>query len=393
MEQFFKAAHVPNAEKVSLTSMYLMGDAKLWWRTRVGEDLEAGRPQVSEWETLKRELKDQFLPTNVGWLAIESLKGLKHIDSVRDYVKEFSSLMLNIRNMSEEDKLFNFVSGLQGWAQTELRRQGVRDLTAAMAAADCLVDLKMVGAINNKKKNKPNGGMKSKTDGQRTGMATIPESGENVQHTSKWVGCFICRGLHRAKDYPKREKVSALQLDNDSEIRNMETRLNPTQMVNTIQKSNSVFELMYMDVQVNGIGVKALVDTGANHTCVASNVAASLGLKIEASDSVVMSLNGRDHWVKGIIRSCAMEMGDWVSCCNLVVMHLRDFEMIMGMNFLMQAEVSIMPYMRTLTFMEKGTPCTVLSVKNQAMETEDGARLYSSTKHSGGWLKNRDNGI
>ena len=58
MEQFFKAAHVQDSEKVSLTSMYLMGDAKLWWRTRVGENLEAGRPQVAEWETLKRELKD-----------------------------------------------------------------------------------------------------------------------------------------------------------------------------------------------------------------------------------------------------------------------------------------------------------------------------------------------
>ena len=43
-------------------------------------------------------------------------------------------------------------------------------------------------------------------------------------------------------------------------------------MVNTIHKSNSIFELMYMVVQVNGIGVKALVDTGAMHTCVASSV-------------------------------------------------------------------------------------------------------------------------
>ena len=63
----------------------------------------------------------------------------------------------------------------------------------------------------------------------------------------------------------------------------------------------------------------------------------------------------------------------------------------MGMNFLTQAEVSIMPYLRTLAFMEKGTSCTVLVVENQAMETEDGARLYSSTTHSGGWLENRDN--
>ena len=117
---------------------------------------------------------------NAGWLARESLKGLKHTDSVWDYVKEFSSLMLNIRNMSDEDKLFNFVSRLRGWAQTELRRQGVRDLLVTMAAADYLVDLKMVGAIDNMQKNKPDGGEKSKADGQRNGMVVVSKSGENV---------------------------------------------------------------------------------------------------------------------------------------------------------------------------------------------------------------------
>ena len=46
MEQFFKAAHVPDSEMVSITSMYLSGDAKLWWRTRMGDDAEFGRPQI-----------------------------------------------------------------------------------------------------------------------------------------------------------------------------------------------------------------------------------------------------------------------------------------------------------------------------------------------------------
>ena len=58
MEQFFKAAHVPDSEMVSITSMYLSGDAKLWWRTRMGDDAESGRPQIDTWETLKRELKE-----------------------------------------------------------------------------------------------------------------------------------------------------------------------------------------------------------------------------------------------------------------------------------------------------------------------------------------------
>lgn len=40
-------------------------------------------------------------------------KKLKYIGRVRDYVKEFSSLMFNIKNKSNEDKLFNFMSGLK----------------------------------------------------------------------------------------------------------------------------------------------------------------------------------------------------------------------------------------------------------------------------------------
>ena len=139
-------------------------------------------------------------------------------------------------------------------------------------------------------------------------------------------------------------------------------------MVNTIHKSISIFELMYMAVQVNGIGVKVLVDTGATHTC----VVATLGLKIEAYDSVATSLNGRDYWVEGIIILCSMEMGEWVGYYDLVVIHLRDFEMIIGMNFVTQVQVSIMIYLRTLVFMEKGTLCTLMTVENHAMETEMG---------------------
>ena len=51
---------------------------------------------------------------NTTWMARESLKKLKQMGSVRDYVKEFNSLILDIKDMSEVDKLFNFMSGLQG---------------------------------------------------------------------------------------------------------------------------------------------------------------------------------------------------------------------------------------------------------------------------------------
>ena len=77
--------------------------------------LKARKLQVVEWGTVKKELVDLYLLTNVVWLSRESLKRLKHTSSARDYVKEFSSLMLVIRNMFKEDKLFNFILGLHRW--------------------------------------------------------------------------------------------------------------------------------------------------------------------------------------------------------------------------------------------------------------------------------------
>ena len=44
------------------------------------DDVEFGRPQITTWETLKKEFKDQFFPTNTAWMAKESWKRLKHID-------------------------------------------------------------------------------------------------------------------------------------------------------------------------------------------------------------------------------------------------------------------------------------------------------------------------
>ena len=96
-----------------MTSMYLSSDAKLWWSTRVGGDKESSKPQITTWEILKKKIKEQVLPSNSSWMAQESLKHLKQMGVVREYVKEFNSLMLEIKNTSNDDKMFNFISGLQ----------------------------------------------------------------------------------------------------------------------------------------------------------------------------------------------------------------------------------------------------------------------------------------
>ncbi|KAL0445651.1 UNVERIFIED_CONTAM: hypothetical protein Slati_1693000 [Sesamum latifolium] len=95
MEQYFLAANVEDeARKVSTATMYLTGDAKLWWCTKYAE-IQAN----------------------------QALRKLEHTGSMQYYVKAFSALMLDIRDISEKDKLFTFIEGLKPWALVELQRQ------------------------------------------------------------------------------------------------------------------------------------------------------------------------------------------------------------------------------------------------------------------------------
>ena len=88
----------------------------------------------------------------------------------------------------------------------------------------------MGNAINTTGKSKRDGGKKGKAEGKpsfnkkagwkgtKKGAAeTKPvETTTNFVHqTIRPVGCFICNGPHRAKDYPKREKLSALVTADD----------------------------------------------------------------------------------------------------------------------------------------------------------------------------------
>ena len=59
---------------------------------------------------------------------------------------------------------------------------------------------------------------------------------------------------------------------------------------------------------------------------------------------MVISLNGEKHQVDGMARAVPFKMGDWTGHCDFMVMYLQDFELILGMDFLMAAEVGTLPY-------------------------------------------------
>ena len=376
MEQYFNAGHCPEHEKVTITSMYLCGDAKLWWRTRLQDDENSNRPKIETWERLKKELKDQFLPCNTAWVARESLKKLKHTSSIREYVKEFSSLMLDIRNMSEEDKLFNFMSGLQGWAQAELRRQGVKNLPSAIAAADGLLDFKYISSSSSSAEKKKTGdgkkynkGNKDRYNGSKKnkdqGESSKQKSSESSNKPKNTSGCFICNGPHRARDCPKKEKINAFvsetsQEDAGNDIDAVSSRMAPLQLLLNVLTVDKPMQrgLMYVAAKVNGKDVLALLDTGATHNFVAASRSTDYGLAVERSTSQVKALNSVAQPIGGVAKA-VLQVGEWEGMCEFRVVTMDDFDMILGIEFFITAQVAVLPYMGGISTSNATKPCFV----------------------------------
>jgi hypothetical protein len=368
MEQYFEAARISANDQVSITSMYLAGDAKLWWRTRVQEDASMGKPKIEEWETMKKELKVQFLPCNAGWQARESLKKLRHTGTPREYVKEFSSLMLDISNMSDEDKLFNFMSGLQPWAQAELRRQNVRDVQGAMAAADSLADYNYSPSSSNSnslavgKRAKEETSKSGKwSEGRKKDSGSRESSNLSQNRNQKPVSCFLCGDPHYMRDCPRKAKLNALCAEeSSSEEEEPAVLLSPLQLLNAMraEKVSPHKGLMYAKVHVNGTEVLAMLDTGATHNFVAEGVARKLGLKVERNSFKLKAVNSEAKPVQGT-SDVRLKVGNWEGECSLMVMPLDEYDMILGIDFFLKAKAELVPYLEGMFIRDEESPCFV----------------------------------
>lgn len=141
--------------------------------------------------------------------------------------------MVDIKNMSDDKKMFNCMKGLQNWAQTKLWKQGVKDLPTAMVAADALVDYKSHTTPTDKDKRKANEESKINNwkNKKKVNNEVSTSKGSHVQHdkpaASKSKGCFICDGPHMLKNWPKKEKVNALVMEEGSRPTNEPTQANP----------------------------------------------------------------------------------------------------------------------------------------------------------------------
>ncbi len=375
MERYFEAMAVTDEfAKVRTATLYLTDTATLWWRRRHA-DIEKGTCTIDTWDEFKKELKKQFYPEDVAYQARKNMKKLKHTSSIRDYVKEFSTLMLEIPNMTDEELLFNFMDNLQPWAEQELRRRGVQDLATAMAVAESLIDYKKSDkATTYKGYTSKGGGDKHKGP---SGKPPTGKEGKSNEHNNDKrdkfkpkTSCFLCNGPHWARECPKRQALSALIQEKETE----EAHVGSLQLLNAIHSKPTVKThgdqgLMFVEMCVNGKPTRALVDTGATHNFVSVEEAKRLGLKPTKETGWLKAVNSEAKPLHGMARGVDMQIGSWSGKIDLTVAPMDDFQVVLGMDFLGKVKAVPLPYLRSVAILEEKTPCVVKATSNGGFKT------------------------
>ena len=95
-----------------------------------------------------------------------------------------------------------------------------------------------------------------------------------------------------------------------------------------------------------------------------------MGLKLEENASRIKEVNSKTQKIQGIAKNVPMQVGDWKGTCNLLCVPLDDFDVIIGVDFLLKAKVALIPHLGGLVVLKERQPCFV-----QALRANDGGKV------------------
>ncbi len=153
MEDYLHATKARRHSAMELARSYLKGYATTWWRTVRQEE---GKNHGYSWEFFKECVETEFVPRNFNYISRCKLRDLVNAinENLRQYVRAYSELMLEIRHMHELDCVCKFVMGLPTWAKRKLEENWPSSLSEAVTKVEGFLDVGRNERSGFKKDNK-----------------------------------------------------------------------------------------------------------------------------------------------------------------------------------------------------------------------------------------------
>jgi len=341
MEQYLERLNLTKGEaQVKVAAQFLTNDAKMWWRRRADQVANGSAEDITSWDDMKKAMQTHFSPQDETWEARSRIKYIKQTGSLQTYQQEYSSAVLELPDMSEKDKVFNFIIGLKPWARNEVKRQKIRTLEEAFAAVDRLVDHYDETSSEKRKPEKPK-------EKKREGTSRVESSAKEKRP----LKCWICEGPHMAKNCSSKPKVTAVVQEEEED----NTSIGMMQILGasaaaevTSRRNPERNRLEYVNMEIGGVKVLTMVDSGASHNFMSEDVVRKLGLKFVPVDAHMKTVNSPPTAILGIAEKVETVLGEWSGKVDFTIVRINDYEAVLGMEFMKQHEAMIVPHLRKL---------------------------------------------
>ncbi len=153
MEDYLHAVEIGWHSVVELAQSYLKSKVSTWWRT-MGQ--EEGKTHGYTWEFFNEHIELEFIPNFFYYISRCKLRDLMNAtnDNLRQYVKAYCKLMLEIRHMHELDHVCHFVMGFLTWVKWKLEENWPASLSEAIMKMEGFSDVGRGEKSKFKKENK-----------------------------------------------------------------------------------------------------------------------------------------------------------------------------------------------------------------------------------------------
>jgi len=117
---------------------------------------EEGKNHGYMWEFFKDRIQAEFVPRNSDYISRCKLRDLVNAtnENLRQYVRAYYELMLEVRHMHKMDRVCEFVMGLPTWAKRKLEESWPASLSKAITKVENFSDVGQSDKSKFKKDNK-----------------------------------------------------------------------------------------------------------------------------------------------------------------------------------------------------------------------------------------------